>query len=67
MTAITATVRSHRPSLAVIGAIVTIAVAVIAVVFFKTSPAHDMHHLVTAYHHMPHFAQALLGAKHLGA
>jgi hypothetical protein len=32
-----------------------------------TSPAHDMHHVASAYHHLPHFLQALLGAQHLGA
>jgi hypothetical protein len=67
MTAITATAQTHRRSLAVIGAIVAIALAVVALVLFKTSPAHDMHHLVTTYHHMPHFVQALLSAQHLGA
>jgi hypothetical protein len=67
MTAVTATVRTHRRSLAVIGAIVAIAFAVLALVWFVTSPAHDMHHVVSAYHHLPHFLQALLGAQHLGA
>ena len=67
MTAITATVRTHRRSLAVIGAIVIIAVAVLALVLFLTSPAHDMDHVVRTYHHLPHFLQALLGAQHLGA
>jgi hypothetical protein len=67
MTAVTATVRTHRRSLAVIGAIVAIAFAVLALVWFVTNPAHDMHHVVSAYHHLPHFLQALLGAQHLGA
>ena len=67
MTAITATVRSHRRSLAVIGAIVVIALAGLALVLVMTSPTHDMHHVVSAYHHLPHFLQALLGAQHLGA
>ena len=65
MTAITATVRTHRRSLTVIGAIVVIALAGLALVL--TSPTHDMHHVVSAYHHLPHFLQALLGAQHLGA
>jgi hypothetical membrane protein len=67
MTAITATVRTHRRSLAVIGAIVVIALAGLALVLVMTSPTHDMHHVVSAYHHLPHFLQALLGAQHLGA
>jgi len=67
MTAITATVRTHRRSLAVIGAIVAIAFAGLALVLVMTSPAHDMHHVVSAYHHLPHFLQAFLGAQHLGA
>jgi hypothetical protein len=67
MTAITATVRTHRRSLAVIGAIVAIAFAVLALVLFLTSPAHDMHHVASTYHHLPHFLQALLGAQHFGS
>jgi len=67
MTAITATVRTHRRSLAVIGAIVVIALAGLALVLVLTSPAHDMHHVVSAYHHLPHFLQAFLSAQHLGA
>ena len=65
MTAITATVRTHRRSLTVIGAIVVIALAGLALVL--TSPTHDMHHVVSAYHHLPHFLQAFLSAQHLGA
>ena len=65
MTAITATVRTHRRSLAVIGAIG--ALAVLALVLVVTSPAHDMQHVVSTYHHLPHFLQAFLGAQHLGA
>ena len=67
MTAITATVRTHRRSLTVIGAIVVIALVGLALVLVMTSPTHDMHHVVSAYHHLPHFLQALLGAQHLGA
>ena len=67
MTAITATVRTHRRSLAVIGAIVVIALAGLALVLVMTSPAHDMHHVVSAYHHLPQFLQAFLSAQHLGA
>jgi cytochrome c biogenesis protein CcdA len=67
MTAITATVRTHRRSLAVIGAIVVIALAGLALVLVMTSPAHDMHHVVSAYDHLPHFLQAFLSAQHLGA
>jgi hypothetical protein len=32
-----------------------------------TSPAHDMHHVASAYHHLPHFLQAFLGAQHFGS
>ena len=64
MTAITATVRTHRRSLAVI---VAIAFAVLALVLFVTSPAHDMHQVASAYHHLPHFLQAFLGAQHFGS
>ena len=53
MTAITATARTHRRSLAVIGAILAIALAVVTLILFKTSPAHDMHQVVTTYHHLP--------------
>jgi len=67
MTVITATVQAHRRSLAVVGAIVAIALAVVAVVLFKTSPGPGMHHLVGAYHHLPHVVQALLGGQHLRA
>ena len=65
MTAITATVGTHRRSLAVIGAIVVI--ALLALVLVMTSPAHDMHHVASAYHHLPHFLQAFLGAQHFGS
>ena len=67
MTAITATVRTHRRSLAVIGAIVAIAFAGLALVLFVTSPAHDMHQVVSTNHHLPQFLQAFFGAQHLGA
>jgi hypothetical protein len=67
MTAIPATVRTYRRSLAVIGTIVAIAFAALALVWFVTSPAHDMHQVVSTYHHLPHFLQAFLGAQHLGA
>ena len=67
MTAITATVRTHRRSLAVVGAIVAIAFAVLALVLFVTSPAHDMHYLASTYHHLPAFLQVFLGAQHFGS
>jgi hypothetical protein len=67
MTAITATARTHRRSLAVIGAILAIALAVVTLILFKTSPAQDMHQVVTTYRHLPHLVQALLGAQHLGS
>ena len=64
MTAITATVRTRRRSLA---AIVAIAFAVLTLVLFLTSPAHDIHHVASTYHHLPHFLQAFLGAQHFGS
>jgi hypothetical protein len=67
MTAITATARTHRRSLAVIGVLLAIALAAVTLVLFKTSPAQDMHQVVTTYHQMPHLVQALFGAQHLGA
>ena len=67
MTAITATARTHRRSLAVIGTILAIALAVVTLILFKTNPTQDMHQVVATYHHLPHLAQALPGAQHLGA
>ena len=67
MTAITATVRTHRRSRVVIAAIVAIAFAVLTLVLFLTSPAHDIHHVASTYHHLPHFLQAFLGAQHFGS
>ena len=46
--------------------IVAIAFAIFALVLFVTSPDHDMHQVVSTYHHLPHFLQAFLGAQHLG-
>ena len=69
MTAITATVRTHRRRFVLISTIVAfaIALAVLALLLFRTSPAHDMNQVVSTYHHLPHFLQALFGAHHLGA
>ena len=67
MTVITATVQTHRRSLAVVGAIVAIALAALTVVLFKTTPGQGMHHLASAYHHLPHVVQALLAGQHLRA
>ena len=36
--------------------------AAVAVLLFKTGQVHDIHHLVTNYHHLPQFVRALLGA-----
>ena len=67
MTAIAATVRTRR-SLAVFGAIVAIALAVVALAVFKYSSANDMHHIVVSMsHHAPRFLLALFGAQHLGS
>ena len=66
MTAITATVGTHRRSLAVI-VVIALAVPALAFVLVMTSPAHDMHHVASAYHHLPHFLQAFLGAQHFGS
>jgi len=68
MTSITTTVRTHRSGLAVVGALAALVLAAVALLLFKTSPAHDMHHhLVTGYQQLPHFARALLGAGRLGS
>ena len=67
MTAITATVGTRRRSLAVVSAMIVIALVVVALVLFKISPAHGMHQVVSAFHHLPHFVQALFGAQHFGS
>ena len=67
MTAIAATVGTRR-SLVVLGAIIAIAIAVLALVVFTNSTPDDMHHLaVSIYHQVPHFVQALFGAQHFGS
>ena len=67
MTTITTTVRTHRRGLAVVGVLTALVLAAVALVLFKTSPAHGMHHLVTGYHFLPQFVQDLLGAGRLGS
>ena len=69
MTSITTTtVRTHHRGLAVVGALAALVLAAVALLLFKTSPAHDMHHhLVTGYQHLPQFVRALLGAGRLGS
>jgi hypothetical protein len=68
MTSITTTVQTHRRGLTVVGALAALVLAAVALLLFKTSPAHDMHHhLVTGYQQLPHFARALLGAGRLGS
>ena len=42
-------------------------VLALAFVLVMTSPAHDMHHVASAYYHLPHFLQAFLGAQHFGS
>jgi hypothetical protein len=68
MTSITTAVRTHRRGLAVVGALAALVLAAVALLLFKTGPAHDIHHhLVTSYHHLPQFVRALLGAGRLGS
>ena len=67
MTSITTTVRTHRSGLAVVGALAALVLAAVALLLFKASQAHDMHHLVTSYHLLPQFVRALLGAGGLGS
>ncbi len=66
MTSITATVRTQRRSYAVVGALIVAALAIVALLVVKTSPAHDLHHLLDSYHHLPHLMRLLLGAAHFG-
>ena len=67
MTSITTTVRTPRSGLAVVGALAALILAAVALLLFKASQAHDMHHLVTTYHLLPQFVRALLGAGRLGS
>jgi hypothetical protein len=67
MTSITTTVRTHRSGLAVVGALAALVLAAVALLLFKASEAHDMHHLVTTYHLLPQFVRSLLGAGRLGS
>ena len=67
MTSITTTVRTHRSGLAVVGALAALVLAAVALLLFKASQAHDMHHLVTSYHLLPQFVRTLLGAGRLGS
>jgi hypothetical protein len=67
MTSITTTVRTHRSGLAVVGALAALVLAAVALLLFKASQAHDMHHLVTTYHLLPQFVRSLLGAGRLGS
>ena len=59
MTSITTTVRTHRRGLAVVGALAVLVLAAVALLLFNTSPAHDLHHLVTGYHFLPQFVRSL--------
>ena len=61
MTSITTTVRTHRLSFAVIGALTVLVLAAVTVLLLTTSPAHGLHHLVTSSHVVPQFVQALFG------
>jgi hypothetical protein len=67
MTSIVTTVRTHRLSFAVVGALAVLVLAA-AVLLFKTTSAHEVHHhLVNSYHHVPKFVRTLLGAGPLGS
>ena len=68
MTSFTTTVQTHHRGLAVIGALAALVLAAVALLLFKTIPAHDMHHhLVTGYQHLPQFVRTLLGAGRHGS
>ena len=68
MTSIITTVRTHRRGLAVVGALAVLVLAAVALLLFKTSSAHDLHHhLINSYHHVPKFVRTLLGAGRLGS
>ena len=68
MTSIVTTVRTHRLSFAVVGALAVLVLAAVAVLLFKTGQAHEVHHhLVTGYHHLPKFVRTLLGAGRFGS
>ena len=66
MTSITTTVRTHHRGLVVVGVLAALVLAAVALLLFKTSSAHDMHHLITSNHVLPQFVRALLGAGRLG-
>jgi cytochrome b len=66
MTSITATVRTHRRTYAPVGALIVVALAIVALLVVKTGPAHGLHDLVNSYHHLPHLIRLLLGAGHFG-
>jgi hypothetical protein len=67
MTSIITTVRTHRLSVAVVGALTVLLLAAGALLLFKTSPAHGINHLVTSSHFVPQFVQTLFGGGHLGS
>jgi hypothetical protein len=68
MISITSTVWIHRRGLAVVGALTALVLAAVAVLLFKTSAGHDMHHhLVAGYHHLPKFVRVFLGAGRFGS
>ena len=61
MTSIATTVRTHRLSFALVGALTVLVLAVVAFLLLMSSPAHGLHHLVTGSHVVPQFVQALFG------
>jgi hypothetical protein len=66
MTSIATTVRTHRLSVALVGAVTVLVLAAVALLLVTTGPAHGVHHLVTSSHVVPQFVKALFGG-HLGS
>ena len=66
MSSIITTVRTHRLSFAVIGALTVLVLAAVALLLATTNPAHGVHHLVTSSHVLPQFVQAIFGG-HFGS
>ena len=68
MTSIVTTVQTHRRGFTVVAALAVLVLAAVAVLLFKTSSAHDMHHhLINTYHHVPKVVRTLLGVGRFGS
>jgi hypothetical protein len=65
MTTIITTVRTYRRSLAVVGALAVLVLAVVALLLLKTSQVPNVHGLVIG--HLPTFVRALLGGGRFGS